>query len=657
MKTKYLVLGAVLTLGTGLSQACGPDFPLMITKCRSECLNQVKSPGFALDVAGLGSGLEASPPASEYQIGPLEASEPEPKRTLLRVMRQQADGNAAYSAGAGLPEAERLYTAGAVEFNRVHHSTNGSYYSASSNNLTDNPELQKAADKGLSSAIGWFSKVLSLPEKEAEPRLLVATYMLARCHYLKTGESEERLATKYFKKVVALASSHHDDPLGLGNAALGELGRMALSNQQFKEAVNLYARQASAPNAAIAVQSLREVAWVLSSRDDVSHYIHDPLIQKLLVSYALSRIDHTCSEDCEDNYDYATALSVQDQHIVSIIAALKELSPKELLLPDRTAALAYANGDYELAAKAIQSIHTPYAEWIHAKLALHTGDLEAAADYFSKASKDFAIDKSAGWPDEFVSRLKAEHGVLLLARKDYVEALYQLSASKFTDDAYYVAERVLTVDELKQIVDQDSWGTKFRNLLARRLARDGRIHDAVQYYSNEVIENIAKEYENDLNAAKNGAKKADQAKGLYNAAKLEIFYGMALIGTERCPDFNEYDGSFGGSCDQGATADTYISDDESARVENNIAKPNNRFHYRDVAVNHLIAAADLMPKHSQVISAELCNGVNWLQSRGRSFNDERINILYQKYARDGRAEPWAKNFGKNCPEPDFTSIQ
>jgi hypothetical protein len=55
------------------------------------------------------------------------------------------------------------------------------------------------------------------------------------------------------------------------------------------------------------------------------------------------------------------------------------------------------------------------------------------------------------------------------------------------------------------------------------------------------------------------------------------------------------------------------------------------------------------------LSAVLCNGVWWLEEHGRSYNEELIQSLYQRYVREGRAAPWAKNFGTNCPDPDFST--
>ena len=49
----------------------------------------------------------------------------------------------------------------------------------------------------------------------------------------------------------------------------------------------------------------------------------------------------------------------------------------------------------------------------------------------------------------------AELGVLKLSRGEFAQALDALLRSGFWQDAAYVAERVLTTDELKTYVDQN----------------------------------------------------------------------------------------------------------------------------------------------------------------------------------------------------------
>src|SRR5436305_10295552 len=146
-------------------------------------------------------------------------------------------------------------------------------------------------------------------------------------------------------------------------------------------------------------------------------------------------------------------------------------------------------------------------------------------------------------------------------------------------DAAYVAERVLTLDELKGYVDRE-WPAasaeqiaeekkfnisqvpgvsdrdyqpptcpavireKIRHLLARRLTRFLRGDEAREYYPDELkpaydgfVENLRAGW--DENAATN-----DRARALWNSAIVSCTNGMELFGTELQPDFAIHGGQY-----------------------------------------------------------------------------------------------------------------
>jgi len=132
---------------------------------------------------------------------------------------------------------------------------------------------------------------------------------------------------------------------------------------------------------------------------------------------------------------------------------------------DRLAAMNYQQGDYA-SAKAFleQAGDGGLAWWLRAKLALRDGDKGAAAAAYAKAAQAFPQNESWGerrtpdWDYETVQpkcRVDGESAILALQRGDYLQAFDQLyrSQSIYWYDAATVAERVLTLDELKQYVD------------------------------------------------------------------------------------------------------------------------------------------------------------------------------------------------------------
>lgn len=75
-----------------------------------------------------------------------------------------------------------------------------------------------------------------------------------------------------------------------------------------------------------------------------------------------------------------------------------------------------------------------------------------------------------------------------------------------------------------------------------------------------------------------------------------------------------------------------------------------RFHYRLIASDHAIAAADLLPERSQAYAATLC----WAARYAKDGNDlPRTEKIYRRYIATGAYQPWAKSFGGTCPAPDF----
>jgi hypothetical protein len=91
------------------------------------------------------------------------------------------------------------------------------------------------------------------------------------------------------------------------------------------------------------------------------------------------------------------------------------------------------------------------------------------------------------------------------------------------------------------------------------------------------------------------------------------------------------------------------SSGERDRVAQSIAKPDERFHYRYVAVDFASRAADLVPHRSQAYAAMLCQAAGWVLYR----NPDAARAIYDRYVKNGPHVPWAENFGTQCEEPDF----
>jgi hypothetical protein len=270
-------------------------------------------------------------------------------------------------------------------------------------------------------------------------------------------------------------------------------------------------------------------------------------------------------------------------------------------------------------------------------------DFARAAPHFPPADGD---DSS-----NIGQRFHAEWGVLKLQQHDYAGALdlFLHDAPEFQADISYIAERVLTIDELRRyVVGHPDCGDLVRTVLATRLARSNRKSEAVAYYAGD--KDSARAYAANWELARHATTAMKRAEAWYALAQLDIEDGMALEGSELAPD---------GALDGGAFSpynevpSDIATADERARVSASRIEPERRYHYRAVGVAHFLRAVSELPKHSAIASAVLCQGANLLRHHGEAAGGELIKQLYRRYQQVGLREDWDRNFGANCPTPQF----
>jgi hypothetical protein len=238
--------------------------------------------------------------------------------------------------------------------------------------------------------------------------------------------------------------------------------------------------------------------------------ICDPMVQQLLVTRTLDGV-----AEASNNQDTSST-----SQLSTLVTSVQKCGSGNVTAADRLAAIAYRDGDFQLAHSLAIQATSPLAMWVQARLAMQKGDVGEAAKYYAAASKAFPSSGDTNAADQWnKALLVGENGVLTLSRGEYVDALEQLYpyAPSFWGDVAYIAERVLTVDELKTFVDThkdmqfhpavsvDSQSTpstdsdeptasepsdsekgpgpadQLRDLLARRLVRAGRYQEALNY--------------------------------------------------------------------------------------------------------------------------------------------------------------------------------
>lgn len=371
-----------------------------------------------------------------------------------------------------------------------------------------------------------------------------------------------------------------------------------------------------------------------------------------------------------------------------LLDAILQADAGQLQDADRLAALAYAAGRYDVAAKLAPRSHSAVASWVSAKLAMRQGHKDEAAQHYAAAIRAMAAQPDTEVPQRTRYRLRAEQGMVSLARSDFTAALAQWWEVRgpYWLDLAYVAERVVTVDELKAFVDAHvpaakppaaekqgnemrqpedpgaEWpatspANQLRDLLARRLMREGRAKEAFAYFhgpeeqrlADPDVRQHAKDYIDALHSAETAWTRVGRARSYFEAAQIARFHGLEIMGYELGPDSQ----AMGGSWDLGnerPSAKDGATPAEQKRFDASTPQPNERYHYRYIAADHAVRAADALPPRSQAYAAVLCEATHWMLSSG---NDDKAQALYERYVQHGAVVPWATHFGHDCPAPEF----
>lgn len=480
-------------------------------------------------------------------------------------------------------------------------------------------------------------------------------------------------ARPYFWAGVEDADALHGLPVSDG---AGRDRLAARSTRALARAAQLYAEQA-AHGSRSAVQSLRMLAQeLLRHPHRLEVGIADPMVRQVVVSIILAQDAIPSAPDGGDNR--ARQWDVYDQTFVPtsnldpgqgarLLAALKAQADPATPGVDRLAALAYRMGSYTLAKEFAELSQTPLSHWVRAKLALQYGDLERAAAAYAAVAKAFPATGEV--MDPAASRiLQGERGLLSLARQEYVQALELLFPVRhqFWSDVAYVAERVLTIDELRSFVDRQVpteptvpppgvWRvTSLRELLARRLVRAGQVREALPYFIHPENRAKAAAYADALAAASSGPA-IERAKASFVAARLARADGMDIMATELAPDSHASGGYFPDTDVPLPPGSPFVSEGERRRADASRARPDLRFHYRYVAVDLALKAAAGVPARSQAYAAILCRATSWVINR----DPEKGRELYRQYLANGAYIPgWGRyDFGRCCPEPDFAAAE
>lgn len=521
---------------------------------------------------------------------------------------------------AGLPEEFDLYFQGAVAFHKHQH------------------------DKARQH---WIS-LLELPPAKRFYKSVWAAFMLGRLERFH----DPKKGIDYMQMTRRLAVEGFSDPLGCAAASYGWEARIHLDQGQFLEAIQLYMDQHKTGDPT-ASSSIRIVIREIHSSPDpgvIKALAQHPDARDLFTAYLIS-LPYPMVPDIENSVihlwlDTLDKLDLQDKDLVS-----------------RLAVAAYQTGDITSTQHWLAKMDSerPEHHWLSAKLHLRQGHTQAATLHYLKLAPHFLQNKQEKSADFMTSlhlstydyslrnpgngydQAAGEWGVLQLASKDYTDALNLFLTHGFWYDAAFVAERVMSLDELKEEIDlkwphpnpepelpywfgeaipADQPGTDgllIRYLLGRKLVRNNRHMDALPYFPTAFRPKILKLHRLLSGSNDPDLEQMERAQLLWEAARITRHEGLDLMGTEIQPDFRLHAGQFEygvsdeARFDLGRWPQAPPTLDEFFRVQSSAPDPDIRFHYRHVAAELGWNAAALMPDQSDETAIVLCTAGSWLK--------------------------------------------
>ena len=570
-----------------------------------------------------------------------------------------------------------------------------------------------------------WEDLLKRPEQDRHYRTVWAAFMLGKVA-LKT--SDYQTAAQWFQRTRELAAAGFTDSLGLAAESYGWEGRSAWKQDHPEKAAPLFLTQLALgdPSPVVSLKAL------IPDRDPVEGMLNygpefderngwneqqkqaqeqkeisklktaaqDPLLRRLVTVHILAT---AVSPDYYSEDSKAAAVN----RCARWLKIIKQVNLGRVEDAEYLGWVAYNNGDYKDAAHWLELSKgdSGAALWLRAKLQRRAGKLADAANSMAQAVESLKNSPAyapPGGADEPWSEYdffpegyhwgwgqgaNGDLGGLRLARGDFVQSLDTFLKGHLWNDAAFVAERVLTANELKQYVDAqpkteppkegEDYNAKLRYLLGRRLVREDRYAEAGQYLSSPY-DKILEKY---VKALKDGANeklsKTERAHAWFTAAWLARYDGMELMGTEVAPDAYAQDGEFempdlakqrrsgvyqkvsydkeGNEKKQNVPVVLKASAKEVQRLTANKINPDVRFHYRLVAGALAIKAAALLPNDSEELADVVNQAGVWVKDRDEKTGNRYYQIIEQRCAKTniGRADiakhwfvdqegPWSK---------------
>ncbi len=432
--------------------------------------------------------------------------------------------------------------------------------------------LNGAADfreKKFPAARIHFEAILARPLEERRHRSTIAAYMLGRIA-LKEGDPDFEKSIPHFRRVLALREEGCGDIFRVGWDALQCVADYEIKFGDKPGLGKRYYFGLARSGHRYTLNQLKK----LIRESDLPQAAKDPFLRQVTTAVLFG----SSSQTLQWNPNEAKQGTLPEQWLTALENA--KVQDSEAC---RLAWMAYLGGDFISAKRWLKRAETLDASgyWIQAKLDLQAGKIPPAQRALNKAMPEFSTDLSAnsahpttlphptdqGWPmishetlrNYRSSQYWGDQGLVKLANNDFIGALDAFYRSGYWYETAYVAEELLSRDELlawvlKNCPDNDyleqiggvpayrhgeesTISAKLRYLTARRLARDHYFKNAESLLP-KSLRPIFSHYVNGYRALQNTKLSEEEriSKG-WKTAQIHRKLGMELFGTELEPDW------------------------------------------------------------------------------------------------------------------------
>jgi len=506
----------------------------------------------------------------------------------------------------------------------------------------------------ITEARKYWKQLLELPAPQRRYRSTWAAFRLGKSYL----GSDSTLAKENFDLLRRQVELGFKDSLDLAQSSYGWEAQMAYEANAFGDAIRLYLKQG---NEQSAIQSLRLTASKAlegASPAELQELAANVISRNVITAYLISE---------PRGYD-AHPDTIRAERVSRWLEAVEAASATDDSTAECLVLAAYQADLIEECSRWIERAPASItARWLRAKLLLKEHKIDAACGILKKLVTRLPIlDKASSTPRTLEENLVVYHydyressagkliladlGVVQLARNQFVESLDAFMKAGFWSDVAYVAERIVTLDELQRYVDEKYSASKaddsaasdsdsairpsvLRNLLARRLMRANRLDDARPYFDPECL-SLYEEFIKDMRIGFGSEESPDvRAIARLHAAKTMYSEGGKLLATEGEPDWHMHPSAEYGLTeeDRSKAEEDQLppTEEELKRLHASALKHSFRYHYRYVAAELAWHAALLMPNNADETAIALCQAGSWI----KYLDPKRADRFYKALVR------------------------